>query len=96
MELTMMDFFMIAVWFFLCYTAGLYAKQKKGRNGYVYFLLALVLTPLLIWPVVELLPASGEQSLRDQGDTRGALPRVCGCLGSSALMIPDVCGAIVD
>jgi hypothetical protein len=60
MEHTMMDFFLIAVWFFLCYTAGLYAKQKKGRDGYVYFLLALVLTPLLIWPVVELLPAKRE------------------------------------
>ena len=31
----MAEFFVLVLWFFLCYTAGLYAKTKKGRNGYV-------------------------------------------------------------
>jgi hypothetical protein len=52
-----MGIFTFTLWLFLCYTAGLYAKTKKGRNGYAYFFLAIVLSPLVMWPVVELLPA---------------------------------------
>ena len=56
----MAEFFVLVLWFFLCYTAGLYAKTKKGRNGYVYFVLALLFSPLVVWPVVELIPAKRE------------------------------------
>jgi hypothetical protein len=56
----MAELFVLVLWFFLCYTAGLYAKTKKGRNGYVYFVLALLFSPLVVWPVVELIPAKRE------------------------------------